>query len=62
MVSFINTYQSTGNRLLNGRLISWLPRTQKPRPLLRLISLRLQLPVICWNPMTMVKHQISLRL
>jgi hypothetical protein len=61
MILFINTYQSTGNRLLNGRLINWLPRTQKT-PLLRLISLRLQLLVICWNSMTMVKHQISLRL
>jgi hypothetical protein len=62
MVLFINTYQSTGNRLLNGRLISWLPRTQKTQPLLRLISLRLKLPVIFWNPMTMMKHQISSRL
>jgi hypothetical protein len=34
VILFINTYQSPGNRLLNGRPISWLPRTRKTQPLL----------------------------
>ena len=56
----LNTYQHPGNRLPNGRPISWLPTALKRLLIPNWMCLRLQQPMIGWK-VTMMKHPISSR-